>query len=381
MRDFPYPRWMKVKLNPIEQLQYLVNRPFWVVKQKWHQLWYSRLFFRYVGKPLHDRKFSPWVPFSSDAKAPVMKGTDADGCRTKHGKATLYWNCWREEPRPQEARKALLPDGTRGDVQRRIPGWWRRKARKIGDGDKVWIIGEIEIRPDDIVFHDAASQDLGYQPPPADSEFQLERALALCPEFIAALADDKFAIVAHEMLQNMDWMSIGSRKVGAIDSVHYFIAASRNKGEDYCDYKLGNRPELTPSEVAILWRDMHDIMRSLGWRTYAPAELSAMARGALRSRVELRVEGWRRMDLYEARLENTAEVIEQKLAVVDMPMFEGDDEAWLEELTEEERVAASKQFTLRLKGLAASGRISREEYEELFGMLCGRSWPAGLAPP
>lgn len=47
-------------------------------------------------------------------------------------------------------------------------------------------------------------------------------------------------------------------------------------------------------------------------------------------------------------------------------MYEGEDMEWLEQLQGEERAATSSQFVLRIAALAASGRITREEYEDLL---------------
>jgi hypothetical protein len=59
------------------------------------------------------------------------------------------------------------------------------------------------------------------------------------------------------------------------------------------------------------------------------------------------------------------DIIPATPAVMNMPMFEGDDMAWLDELRGDARLAASSQFTLRLKALAANGRVSDDEYRDL----------------
>jgi hypothetical protein len=46
---------------------------------------------------------------------------------------------------------------------------------------------------------------------------------------------------------------------------------------------------------------MNEIMRSLGWRTYTADELRARLREDFRTRLERRLEAWRRLDTYEAR--------------------------------------------------------------------------------
>ena len=359
-RRFPYPRWLQLELTPLEQLSIAIRRPYWALKRRLHSIWFSGPVWRLIGAPLQDRKFSPWVEFSRETGAPVVTEADLIGCRTRHGAATLYWDCFRTAPKPNRALNVLLPDGARGEVQSRTMGWWRRK----GSGDKIWIIGDIRISVDDVVFTDAASQDLNYQPP-QEPEYQLERELALHRPFVAALADDKFAAVAHSMLQNLEWLRIGARETGWCSSVHGMIAGLRNKGEDYLDYKLGYGIRLTDAEQAAHAQRMKDIMRSLGWRTYTADELAAMVRDAFRARVERRLEAWRQLDAYEARPADSHDVIPETLAVMNMPMLEGDDMAWLDDLRGDERMAASSQFTLRLKALAASGRITDDEYGDL----------------
>ncbi|MEH2530389.1 hypothetical protein V1277_003238 [Bradyrhizobium sp. AZCC 1588] len=230
----------------------------------------------------------------------------------------------------------------------------------------MWVIGDVDIRADDVVFVDRASQDIRYEPPPADSFARLERELALHHPFVAALADDKFAFVAHNMLANLEWMRIGSREIGMFERLHGMIACLRNKGEDYLDYKLGYAlPRPTDTEVAENMRRMKEIMRTLGWRTYTPDELKARMHEDFRTRVESRLEAWRRLDAYEARPAGSHDVLAKTPLVADMPLYEGDDREWLAELRGEERMAASSQFVERLKELADSGRLTAGEFEEL----------------
>ena len=54
---------------------------------------------------------------------------------------------------------------------------------------------------------------------------------------------------------------------------------------------------------------------------------------------------------------------------VESALYEGDDAEWLDELRGEERMAASSQFVQRLKNLADSGRVTEDEYRELFQCL------------
>ncbi|WP_456684496.1 hypothetical protein [Bradyrhizobium sp. P5_C11_2] len=259
----------------------------------------------------------------------------------------------------------LQPDGTRGNVQNRM-GWWRREGR----GEKIWIIGDVDIRTDDVVFGDAVSQDLKYEPPMADSSDRLERELALYRPFVDALANDKFVAIAHSMLMHLDWMRIGTREIGTFDSLHHMIACLRNKGEDYLDYKFGDYPvTLTDTERTEHTQRMREIMRSLGWRSYTADELKARMREDFRIRAERRVGAWRRLDNYEVRPAGSHDVLAKTPLVADMPLYEGDEAEWFDTLGQEERIAASSQFAQRLKDLANSGRLTAIEFEELSQYL------------
>jgi hypothetical protein len=257
----------------------------------------------------------------------------------------------------------LLPDGTRGDVQNRTMGWWRRK----GSGDKIWIIGDIDISVDDVVFVDRASQNLTYEPP---SDSCLQRELALHRPFVDALADDKFTAVAHSMLAQLEWVRIGAREIGECYGLHDMIASLRNKGEDYLDYKFGTASiKMSDAERATHAQRMNEIMRSLGWRTYTADELRARMHEDFRVRVERRLEAWRRLDVYEARPAGSHDVLARTPLVADMALYEGDDPEWLDELRGEERTAASAQFVRRLRNLADSGHLTVDEYDQLFRCL------------
>jgi hypothetical protein len=369
MRRYPYQRFLQFHLTLLEQLHYSVlHRPYWMLQRWLDRLWHSRLVWRWIGEPLHDRKYSPWVTFSADTRTPIVTDPNQFECRTRHGVAVVYWNCSRgTEPSPLRAKNALLPDGTRGVVQSRTVPWWRRK----GSGDKIWIMGDIDIRTDDVVFVDRASQDLRYDPPAVEIGAQLERDLALHRPFVEALADDKFATVAHHVLAHLEWMRIGSREIGLFEGLHDMFACLRNKGEDYLDFKFGEYPGVAPTkaEAAQHLLRMKEMMRSLGWRTYTADELQARVREDFRARLERRLEAWRQLDAYEARPAGSHDVLAKTPLISDMLLYEGDDPEWLAELRGEERLAASAQFVQRLKDLANSGRVTAGEFEDLFQAL------------
>ncbi|GMP03641.1 hypothetical protein TM239_35770 [Bradyrhizobium sp. TM239] len=245
--------------------------------------------------------------------------------------------------------------------------WWRRK----GSGDKRWLIGDVDIRMTDVVFGDRASQDLKYDPPAVEVGAQLERDLALHRPFVEALADDEFAAVAHHMLAHLEWMQIGAHEIGLFEGLHDMFACLRNKGEDYLDFKFGDYPGDAPTKAMAAKHvlRMKEMMRSLGWRTYTADELQARTREDFRARVERRLEAWWQLDAYEARPADSYDRLSKTPLISDMLLYEGDDPAWLDELRDEERLATSAQFVVRLKDLANSGRVTASEFERLFQAL------------
>ena len=369
MRRYPYQRFLQFDLTLLEQLRYSVlHRPYWMLQRWLDRLWHSRLVWRWIGEPLHDRKYSPWAAFSTDTRTPIVTDPDRFGCRTRHGVAVVYWNCSRgTAPSPLRAKNALLPAGTRGVVQSRTVPWWRRK----GSGDKIWIMGDVDIRADDVVFVDRASQDLRYDLPAVEIGAQLERDLAMHRPFVEALADDKFATIAHHMLAHLEWMRIGAREIGLFEGLHHMFACLRNKGEDYLDFKFGDYPGSAPTraEAAQHALRMKEMMRALGWRTYTADELQARVREDFRTRLERRLAAWRQLDAYEARPAGSHDVLAKTPLISDMLLYEGDDPEWLAALRGEERLAASAQFVQRLKDLANSGRLTAGEFEDLFQAL------------
>jgi hypothetical protein len=365
-RKYPYQRFLQFDRTPLQHLRYIVLRPYRRLRLRLERLWYSQPVYRWLTGPLHDRKYAPWTTFSSDTKAPVLADAKQNGCRTCHGVAVVHWTRLGQVLHPLRARRALLADGTRGDVQNRM-SWWRREGRD----DKIWIIGDVDIRADDVIFVDAASQELKYEPPAVDSSASLERELALHRPFVEALFDDRFAAVAHSMLMHLEWVRVGAHEVGWFDHLHHMFACLRNKGEDGLDFKFGDYRcgKLTDVEAAEHSRRLKGIMRSLGWRTYTADELRAKMREDFRSRVKRRVDAWRRLDIYEVRPAGSHDPLVKTPPMIDMPLYDGDDRNWLGELRDEERTAVSSQFVVRLKDLAASGRITAGEYEDLSETL------------
>lgn len=143
-------------------------------------------------------------PYSVETKQPVLTGIKARGCRTIHGRATV-----RRRLVPgvsaEEVTDARLPDGTCGAAWSRMYQW-----RRLGKAPLMWIWGQVEIAADDVIFRDDPEQPK-YQAPALGANGQLERDLAGCKDFVAALADGRFAVVAYRTLAHLKWMKIGAR--------------------------------------------------------------------------------------------------------------------------------------------------------------------------
>lgn len=369
--EFPYQRWLQVRLSPLELFRYWLHRPKWMLLRWRRAVWFYPRVYPWLGEPIHDRRISPWAAYAPETQQPIRTDQMRVLCRTRHGVVVLYWLGLGKRFYPKRARNALLPGGRRGEVYNRgSPGTHPRDAnvwRRKGNGNKIWLWGRVEITADDVVFIDAESQDQEVTIPDPDSPRRLERDIALHPPFVEALADDKFAWVAHGMLHNLDWIPVGSREPCRHHGFHGLIASLRNKGEDHLDFELGDPPRMSAAERTAHMERVQAMMRSIGWRTYSPAELAALARKDFQGRIQHRLEAWRSLDTYEARAADSHARIETTLWLRDVLLYEGDNPAWLEALSDESRIAVSDQFLQRLNALAATGRITRAEYDALYG--------------
>jgi hypothetical protein len=99
------------------------------------------------------------------------------GWRTRHGEAIVIWSLGK----PNEVEKARYPDGSQGEARDTLDHGFRRRA----SGERLWVYGRIDIRPDDVIFIDG-DQPL-YQPPPQGEVPNLEADLARDSAFIAAI--------------------------------------------------------------------------------------------------------------------------------------------------------------------------------------------------
>ncbi|HWX57375.1 hypothetical protein [Bradyrhizobium sp.] len=167
-----------------------------------------------------------WAPDERPGGALTWRGQL--GWRTSHGLAIVRWSTGK----PSDAENALYPDGSRGEANDTLDHGFRRRA----SGERLWIYGRIDIRPDDVVFIDG-EQPI-YQPPPQGDIPNLEADLARDGAFVAAIKDDRFALAVRTVFDNRSfykgqdprsWVS-GERSAAAL------VANLRDRGESYNDY-------------------------------------------------------------------------------------------------------------------------------------------------
>jgi hypothetical protein len=135
--------------------------------------------------------------------------------------------------RPTSAYAVRYPDGSRGKVEHVLDHGYRRHAT----GPKRWIYGTIDVRPDDVLFTDGATQP-AYTPPALSDKPDLEAELARDEAFLTALKDDRFARAVYVVFRNRDFLKghdhrrwlCGDRQAARL------VAHLRDLGESYQDY-------------------------------------------------------------------------------------------------------------------------------------------------
>jgi hypothetical protein len=148
--------------------------------------------------------------------------------RTRNGQAVVMWSLGE----PSSIEAARYPDGTRGEARRVLDFGWRRRAI----GDRRWIYGSIEIRPDDAIFTDGPQPT--YVPPPRGGEPNLEADLAADAQFLAALRDDRFADVVYKVFRNRTFVRVnngGTFSLGDREAAR-LVRDLRGMGESYQDW-------------------------------------------------------------------------------------------------------------------------------------------------
>jgi hypothetical protein len=289
--------------------------------------------------------------------------------RTRIGPSTVCWNLGVPAFKAWNVR---LPDGSRGDLRDSMAGWRRRAAPPL-----VWIYGRLVLHDSDIEFVDSDKQHW-YTPPPLGAIPNLEAELAGSQDFVAALQDDSFALTAFSQLAHPEWMKVGHREFEEFTgngSVAGMIAGLRAKGENYLDVENGclsgqektPRAAYSPDQV----RRVHAELVKIGWRTHTADEVQSAIRDSMRKRLKDRVTLMRRIKDLELRPEQHCQswIDKPPYKPLAMPIYEGDDLAWIEPLSVEEQEAMSAETCIRFINLALTARVSEEEYRSLQLLL------------
>jgi hypothetical protein len=150
------------------------------------------------------------------------------GWRTRHGEAIVIWDLGK----PSRIENAQFVDGSRGGVHHTLDHGFRRRA----SGERLWMYGRIDIRPDDVVFIDG-DQPV-YQPPAQGQAPDLEADLARDPAFLAAIKDDRFALAVAKVFENRTFYKHDDSRAWdcGLRQVAHLVANLRGKGESYHDY-------------------------------------------------------------------------------------------------------------------------------------------------
>jgi hypothetical protein len=190
----------------------------------------------------------------------IEQGAEPPGrCwRTRHGEAIVAWS----HGKPEEVHMALYPDGARGDVRGTLDYGYRRRS----SGPKRWVYGTIDVRPDDVIFTDAAEQPT-YAPPPLTDVPNLEAELARDEAFLKCLEDDRFAHAVYAVFSGRDfWKGADERRWSCGEKqAAYLVRDLRGLGESYHDYFLlevdGIWPDDRPAWEAQLRKRIEDLSK------------------------------------------------------------------------------------------------------------------------
>jgi hypothetical protein len=203
-----------------------------------------------------------------------------------------------------------------------------------------------------------------YQPPILDAQGtdHLEADLAASPDFVRALQDDAFAILAFGRLTGPTWHKIGDRNaqhVGSDDSVAAMIAGLRANGETHFEI-MYFRHYLSPLQRWRLDRkacrqvsSFDRILSDLGWRTPSEAALRAEAAAQAEQRLAQRMSVLRRVREMEARPEGSYDPLcigDVARLIIPVAMFDRDSSLWAQEWSREQQEAALADFVARRSG-------------------------------
>jgi hypothetical protein len=356
---------------PVRRLKWSLNRTL------------RRLADRLLAKKRSRAFFDRHYPFlGSDAACPGRWIEDASHPAGRRWEGQRKWRsrigpavvCWECGSPTWKAWNVRMPDGTRQHVRPSMLQWRRR-----AEPPAVWTYGRLVLHPDDVEFVDHEEQP-HYAPPEQNELPNLEAELARLPAFVADLQDDAFALTAFFLLAKREWMKVGYRDVETFSGeseLAGMIAGLRGKGEIYLDVRsetLSGRERKFRRSVFSQDRiqRLHRHLATIGWRTHTADEIQAMLRQDLHRRLRSRMDLLSQIKELEARPAGSYPAWEEQLRFLPQPLtiyLEGDNPAWLGQLTEEQLQVCSGEFSLRLIALASSARIDRNEYDRLLSIL------------
>src|SRR5207247_8078564 len=99
---------------------------------------------------------------------------------------------------------------------------------------------------------------------------------------------------------------------------------------------------------------LESLVATIGWRTHTADEIQAIYREDLRQRLRARVELLRQIKVLENRStgHHPPWMDQAPYGAIPLAIYEGDDPAWFDELSAEEREASAGALSLRLFALA-----------------------------
>lgn len=335
------------------------------------------------------------------------------GWRTRQGPAVVVWSTGQA----LDIFNALYPDGSRGGAAYMLDRGWRR----LSSDRTRWIYGTIDIRADDVVFTDG--EQPRYDPPPLGVVPNLEAELARDAAFLADLRDKRFARGVYSTFMNGRFRKAGSTRVWSCGDrqAAYIVAYLRDRGESYHDYfldyeftgllpsrraerlmsiealQLGNKKA---RDAAATWTELTMSGQSQDEKTGQAEEFSRLLRETEASFEQGKKRVYENADVFE-RLEEhltrlgwhwitTEETQADRLAALRaIKQFEARSEGprpeWSSKFhepkagalsfvvqppatasDEERELARGRPLRDRVLLLAISGRISRDEFDQLM---------------
>lgn len=337
---------------------------------------------RWIEVRPHPRSRPPHVPYRQWEPQTTW--------RTKHGEAFVLWS----HGHATGALEALLPDGTRGEIR---VGSGANRFRRKGTGERLWIHGTLQIRPDDVIFVDG--EQPSYAPPPLTGDSDLEAELARDKPLLDAIKDDTFARALYSILSTHEVIHLKTgQQFGFGNSQSARIVINlRASGEIVSDYvPNGHLPGIWPDDraehaevlskirsvIASLWHEprrshqendkvydlLHAHLTRLGWRTLNAGDQKLLSAEHARRAVRVLQE----VKQLERRMPAPLPEWAQEINKMGAPKGAGQYVliAQVEGMTEDEKfVAHPGALPKRIDELAISGRITKDEYDTLLARL------------